>query len=148
MAPMGASTRVWEESITSSMHGVSVYISGGFTGTDQYVPRMKDSVNRLYEQKLNDDSVENRNVHKSEVMKIPGYQDAYYYIVDYETPDTQTGEYYQMVNVNCRIIIAEKFALLCDITLRGNEFDTSTNTLLQELETAYGMDLSGYYNEE
>ncbi len=148
MAPMGATTRVREDSVTASMHGVSIYISGGFTGTDQYVPRMKDSVNRLYEQKINDESVENRNVHKSEVMKISGYQDAYYYIVDYETPDTQTGEYYQTVSVNCRIIIAEKFALLCDITLRDNAFDTSTNTLLQELETAYGIDLSGYYYEE
>lgn len=148
MAPMGYQTMVKESYITSSMHGVFVSISSSSTGTDQYVPFMKRSADRWYEQKLNDESVENRNVHKSEVMEMSGYQDAYYYIVDYETPDTITGEYYKAVNVSCWIIIEEKFALTCDITLRDKDFDTSTNALLQELETAYGIDLSGYYNEE
>lgn len=148
MAPMGAATRLRESYVTASMHGVSVYTGSGSTGTDQYVPRMKDSASRSYEQKLNDESVENRNVHKSEVMKMSGFQDAYYYIIDYETPDTVTGEYYKVANVNCWIIIEEKYALTYDITLRDNEFDTATNTLLRELETAYGIDLSGYYNEE
>lgn len=148
MAPMGSATDVWESSITASMHGVSVYIGSSPTGTDQYVPRMKEDANSLYKRKLNDESVENRNGHKSEVMEMSGFQDAYYYIVDYETPDTITGEYYHMVHANCWIIVEEKFALICEITLRDKDFDKYTNTVLQELETAYGIDLSGYYNEE
>lgn len=145
LAPMGSMTMVKEDHIYASMHGVSVNIDSTPTGTDDYVPLFKKGADRLYEQKAND---ENRNVHKSEVMEMSGYENAWYYIVDYETPDIITEEYYKEVSVNCRIIIEEKFALTCDITLRGNTFDTSTNALIRELETAYGIDLSGYYNNE
>ena len=57
-------------------------------------------------------------------------------MVDYETPDWITEEYYKEVSVNCRIVIGENYVLTCDITLRDNAFDASTNTLLKELETA------------
>ena len=145
MAPMGSMTMVKEDHIYASMHGVSVNIDSTPTGTDDYVPLLKKGADRLYEQKVND---ENRNVHKSEVMEMSGYENAWYYIVDYETPDSITGEYYREVSVNCRMIIEEKFALTCDITFRGNAFDTSSNALIRELEMAYGIDLSGYCNNE
>lgn len=148
MAPMGRATSVRESSLSASMHGVHVYIGGSPTGTDQYVPLMKKSADRLYEQKLNEESVENRNVRKSEVMVMSGFENAWYYVVDYETFDPITEEHYKETEVNCWMVIEEKYALTCDITLRDKDFDTSTNTLLQELEMAYGIDLSGYYNEE
>ncbi|MDE7246501.1 MAG: hypothetical protein K2N43_01295 [Lachnospiraceae bacterium] len=148
MAPMGRNTSVRESNVSTSIHGVSVYISGSYTATDQYVPQMKKSAERAYELKVNDESVENRNVHKSDVMEMSGYKDAYYYIVDYETPDYITGDYYKEVKAECWIVIAEKYILDCSITLRANEYDSATNTLMKELETAYGIDLSEYYNEE
>lgn len=111
------------------------------------MPLLKEGADRLYERKLNDEDVENRNVHKSAVMEMSGFDKAWYYVVDYETPDWITEEYYKEVSVNCRIVIGENYVLTCDITLRDNAFDASTNTLLKELETAYGIDLSAYYNE-
>ncbi len=148
LAPMGYGTLVSEEYISAYMHGVSVNISSSPTGTDEYVPLFRKGADRLYKRKLDDEDVENRNVHKSEIMQMSGYDNAWYYIVDYETPDLLTEEYYREVSVNCRIIIAEKYALTCDITLRDNNYDKKTNILIQELETAYGIDLSEYYNEE
>lgn len=148
MAPMGYATTVKESYISASMHGVSVSISSTPTGTDMYVPLMREGADKLYKRKLEDESVENRNVHKSEVMEMSGYDQAWYYIVDYETPDRVTEEYYKEVSVNCRIVIAQEYVLTCDITLRDNQYDASTNALLKELETAYGIDLSAYYNEE
>lgn len=148
MAPMASSTTVMEDHLFSSMHGVAVYIDSGFTGTDNYVPRFRESVDKMYQRVAGDEDAENRNVHKSEVMEMSGYENAWYYVVDYDTKDTKTEEYYKEVKVNCRIIIAEKYALTCDITLRDNQYDAFTNELLKELETAYGIDLSAYYNEE
>lgn len=147
MAPMGYTTAVRETYVSASMHGVSVNSSGIPTGTGDYVPLLKEGADRLYERKLNDEDVENRNVHKSAVMEMSGFDKAWYYVVDYETPDWITEEYYKEVSVNCRIVIGENYVLTCDITLRDNAFDASTNTLLKELETAYGIDLSAYYNE-
>ncbi|MDE6404796.1 MAG: hypothetical protein K2M20_03985 [Lachnospiraceae bacterium] len=147
MAPMGYTTMARESFITASMHGVSVSVSSTPSGTDEYVPLFKEGADNLYKWKLNDEDSENRNVHKSEVMEMSGYEKAWYYVVDYETPDRITGEYYKEVSVNCRIVIGEKYILTCDITLRDNGFDASTNTLIKELETAYGIDLSAYYNE-
>lgn len=148
LAPMGSSTMAKEDHIYASMHGVSVNIDSTPTGTDDYVPLLKKGADRLYGQKLNDEDVENRNVHKSEVMEMSGYEKAWYYVVDYETPDIITEEYYKEVSVNCRIVIGEKYVLTCDITLRDDKFDASTNALLMELETAYGIDLSEYYYGE
>ena len=148
MAPMGYQTSAKETHITSSMHGVFTNISGSPTGTDQYVPLMRMSVDDWYERKLNDERAENRNVHKSEIMEMSGYKNAWYYVGEYETPDSATGEYYKQVEVSCWMIVEEKFALICEFTLREEDFDASTNALLKELETAYGIDLSGYYNEE
>lgn len=148
LAPMGSSTMAKEDHIYASMHGVSVNIDSTPTGTDDYVPLLKKGADRLYGQKLNDEDVENRNVHKSEVMEMSGYEKAWYYVVDYETPDIITEEYYKEVSVNCRIVIGEKYVLTCDITLRDDKFDASTHALLMELETAYGIDLSEYYYGE
>lgn len=148
MAPMGRTTMVKEDYISASMHGVSMYVNGFSIATDQYVPRMKKNAERDYELKVSSESAENRNVHKSEIMEMAGFEDAYYYILDYETPDIATEEYYHETKVTCWIVIGEQYVLGCDITLRDNDFDTSTNALLRELETAYGIDLSGYYNEE
>lgn len=148
MVPMGRTTKAKEDFITASMHGVSMYVNGFSIMTDQYVPRMKKSAEWDYEQKTNGEIAENRDVHRSEVMEMDGFEDAYYYILDYETPDIVTEEYYHETQVTCWIVIGENYALDCSITLRDNDFDASTNTLIQELETAYGIDLSGYYNEE
>ncbi len=148
LALMGYTTSVRSSYTSATMHGVSLSIDGSSTGTDEYVPLFKEGADRLYRQKLEDEDVENRNVHKSEVMEMAGYDNAWYYIVDYETPDLMTQEYYREVRVNCRIIIEEKYALTCDITLRDNNYDKMTNTVIKELETAYGIDLAEYYNEE
>lgn len=148
MAPMGASTRVSEDHITASMHGVSVYINGFSTMTDQYVPRMKKDAEWDYERKTDSESTKNREVHQSEIMEMEGFEEAWYYILDYETPDVITEEYYKETAVTCWIVIGEEYVLSCDITLRDKDFDTATNALLQELETAYGIDLSGHYNGE
>ncbi len=147
MAPMGRNTSVYESSLSATMHGVSLFAIDSPLGTSQYVPLMKSNAESHYEMKVNDEYEENRNVHKSDIMEMKGYEDAYYYIIDYETPD-YTGDYYKEVKVHCWIAIEEGYLLDCTITLRTNEYDESTNALLKELETAYGIDLSEYYNEE
>ena len=42
----------------------------------------------------------------------------------------------------------DDFYLQYNITLSENEYDDATNVVLEELEDAYGIDLSEYYYEE
>ncbi|MDE6621142.1 MAG: hypothetical protein K2K74_11775 [Lachnospiraceae bacterium] len=44
--------------------------------------------------------------------------------------------------------VKDSYLVSCNITLRSREYDTAADTLLRELEIAYGIDLSDYYREK
>lgn len=69
-------------------------------------------------------------------------------VITYEKRNIFTDEFLPKVDVLCYIKVQEEYVLRFTITLSYDEYDGSTNTLLKELEAAYGIDLSEYYNEE
>lgn len=147
MAPMGWNTEVQEDLIRANMHGVSVYIRGFNTGSLNYmglVEKEADSDLRY----RSDPEEGNRNVKRSEVMAMSGNEEAVYYIVEYDEQSYRDENYYHTAEVNCYIRLDDDYLFACDITLRSEEYDSATNVLMKELETAYGIDMSAYYREE
>ena len=81
-------------------------------------------------------------------MTMSGFNQAVYYIVEYDEPDHNGEGYHKRVKVECHIRLEEKYHLSCSIWLNDEDYDNATNILLKELETAYGVDLSRYYYEK
>lgn len=145
MVPMGSRTRVRENSAEAHMHGVEV--SGNLYHTNDYLDSVQfdiDSAARVYER--NPDTYANARV--GAAQPIPGYSMARCAVITYEKKSSFTGEFLPRVDVLCCIKVHEEYYLKFTVTLSYDEYDGSTNTLLKELEIAYGIDLSEYHNEE
>lgn len=147
MLPMGWNTNVKEESASSGMHGVRVYVHGYQTISKNYMAEVEDDADRDYRYASEPDEG-NQNVRRSEVMAMSGFDQAVYYIVEYDEPDYNGEGYHKRAEAECYIRLEEKYLLNCSITLDSGEYDNATNILLKELETAYGVDLSRYYYEK
>ena len=65
----------------------------------------------------------------------------------YEGKDSLLKEYAFGAIVFCRIRVDGNYALNCRITLSSDQYDDATNAVIKEVETAYGIDLSGFYNK-
>ena len=147
LAPMGWNTTADDHRVSTTIHGVSVRLNGYETGTVNYqamAQREADS-----DLKLRSDPEEgNRDVKISEVMPMTGQDAAVYYVLEYEEQDYGSEEYHKRADVTCIIQVKEKCFLTCRISLKSGEYDSATNSLIKELETAYGLDLSELYAEE
>ena len=146
MLPMGWNTSIKEDRASVSMHGVHVYIRGYKTYSMNYLAEVEDDADSYYRY-ASDPDEDNRNVKRSEVATMAGYKEAVYYTVEYEEPDYKGEEYHSQADVYCYIRLKDKYLLRCDIRLSSEDYDGATNILLKELETAYGIDLSGCYYE-
>lgn len=145
MALMGRSTTVKEESITSSMHGVSVYVHGHKMIAKDFLNDMKMTY-KSAARGLEDSEYE-KNGKMSDIMRMEGYDEAAYFVMDYDRYNS-TGEYTcHEARIDCYIRLDADYMLYCCIRLKDNEFDTATSAVVQELEKAYGVDLSKYYKE-
>lgn len=147
MAPMGRRTSVTESYISSHMHGVSTSTTIEKLILQDYMSTVKLAVDGKYDYLQDDDRV--RNVWRSEMITMQGYEQASYAVFTYEEQDYMDEErYIPQVEVKCFIRINEEYVLTNNITLNYGEYDDSTNALLKELETAYVIDLSRYYYEK
>lgn len=146
MAPMGRRTSVYENHIYSSMHGVSTSTTLNKLVFQDYLSSVKIAVDGEYDYLLGKDGV--RNVWRSEMITMPEYEQASYAVITYEEQDYMDEKYVPQVEVQCFIRINEDYVLVNKITLNYGEYDDSTNALLKELETAYGIDVSRYYYEK
>lgn len=148
MLPMGRNSSVSETSASSTMHGVHVYIRGYSSSySTNYQAEAADDVDRYYRY-ASDPDEENQNVRRSNVMTMSGFNQAVYYVIEYDEPDYKGEEYHNQADVYCYIKLNDKCYLRCDIKLSSEDYDDATNILLKELETAYGIDLSRYYYEK
>ena len=147
MIPLGWRTYVGESNAWADMHGVGVSGNFGSLHGSDFLTTIQsriDSSAGTYE-RLSDTYA---NVRAGSAQSIPGYDMASCAAITYEEVDYLTGEFLPRVDVICYIRVQEDYLLTVTITLSFEEYDGSTNTLLKELETAYGIDLSEYYNEE
>lgn len=148
LAPMGWKTYVEEERVSSSMHGVSVSVKGYHTySQNNYMALLKGFADDSYRY-AKESETNTKNVEKSEIMAMRGLGMAAYCIISYDKQNDEDGEYESTAKVKSIIRLEDTDFLLCDITLRAGEYDASTDILLKELETAYGMDLSEYYYDK
>lgn len=147
MAPMGWQTEVQEDRIRANMHGVSINIYGLQISSLNYMGLVEKQADGDLRYR-SDDEEHNRNVKRSEVMTMSGYEEAVYFIIDYDEKSHRDDNYYKKAEVNCYIRLDDKCLFVCEIKLRSEEYDSATNVLMKELETAYGIDMSAYYREE
>ncbi len=146
MLPMGRGTSVREDGASAVMHGVSVHVQGYPTISKNYFAEVEDSADFHYRD-ISEYEEGNQNVELSEIMPMDGLSEAVYFVVTYDEPDRKGENYYRQADMECFIRLEEKYLLNYTIWLSSEKYDAATNTLLKELETAYGIDLSEYYNK-
>lgn len=145
MLPMGRLTSVEEWRVSSDMHGVSVRIDCDKMYLQNHFALLEDHVDA--DCRIAGESGA-KNIKRSMLMAMKDYNTAVYGIVTYEEPDGTEGNYNTVAEVSCYIKIKDTYLYSCNITLRSREYDTATDILLRELESAYGIDLSDYYYEK
>ena len=148
LVPMGRNTTADEDSVSTTIHGVSMWVRGDHTpyaGNYQAMAQ-KDADYAL--DYYNNLEYGYRNGKVSEVMPMPGQEAAVYYFAEYEQKDSLTEEYNRRTYIDCLIQVKEKHYVSCEIRLLFEDYDVETNDLLKELETAYGLDLSAWYAVE
>lgn len=147
MAPRGWSVDIWDNHVSSYLHGVSVEGRLGIISPGRFMKSVESDIDISYGVYQKDQDTY-RNVRKTNMMPVSGYEEALYAVITYEELDSYTQEYLPCARVQCYIKISDNYALEYNIRLSYDEYDRSTNTIIKELETAYGIDLSEYYNEE
>lgn len=148
LVPMGWNTTADEKRVSTSIHGVSVRASGNYSTGPMNFQSMVQQEADWELQYYSDSEEENRNVRITEVMPMQGQESGVYYILEYEEKDFKSEDYYKRADITCMILVKEKHYVTCKISLKSAEYDSTTNSLIKELETAYGLDLSAWYADE
>lgn len=146
LVPMGYSTSASERDVSTIMHGVKVRADVDYTYKDFYENAQEKADKDL--EYYSDPGRENRNVHVSEVTPIEGEEPGAFYVLEYEEQDYRSGEYYERADVILMIHVEEQYFVNYRISLMSVDYDSATNDLIGELETAYGLDLSKWYAKE
>lgn len=148
LAPMGWDTRAAEDSVSTTIHGVYVQISGDYTSASlNYQGMAQNGADRDFKYR-SDPEQENRNVRVSELMPMQGQEAGVYYVVEYEEKERNSDEYHKRADVSFCIQVKEHYFIFGDIYLKSEDYDGATNDLIRELETAYGLDLSAWYADD
>ena len=136
MIPMGWRTRANDTRVSYFSHGVS--ISGSLcneSDADSLIDREFEIMKDYY-----------RKLWKGDRITLPEYNNgSYYVVITYEKESNYSTGYVPEISVRCFIRFNEEYFLRYEVNLSPEEYDSSTNAVLKELETAYGFDLSEYY---
>ena len=145
MVPMGWNTSVQDYFFRANMHGVKV--SGDLTELyNDFLSNAQSSLDSQYGvYERNTESYANPQV--TGLEPIGGYGMARYAVITYEEWDYGTEEFLPQAKVMCFIRVRKDYILNYSITLSFEDYDDATDTLIKELEVAYGIDLSEYYYE-
>lgn len=146
MIPRAKETNVKSEHAFSYLHGVqiTVDVNGFYYGNnlmselEYYADIRLDSLEGNY-QRI-------KNVEKSEMLPVSGYSDSLCMEISYDKKGIREEEYFPKAEILCYIRMDDSNYLSIEIFLSGEKYDASTNTVIRELENAYGIDLSKYYN--
>lgn len=143
---MGRSTMVRENSVYANMHGIHILGSIDILFSDSLMANVKMEMDSKYDNLLKDEDI--KKVFRTEMMPMPGFKEAYYVAFTYKEKEYGSKEYVDKAEVQCYMKLDNDFYLQYNITLSENEYDDATNVVLEELEDAYGIDLSEYYYEK
>lgn len=148
MMPKGYYTNVEKSHIYSFLHGIWATMDvEEFYNDNMLLTALKSSVDIKYESRFgNTERI--RNVWRSSMIPVPGFENAFYTVISYEKKGYGTEEYFPKAEVLCYIQYDAEYYIALELFLSGDKYDDSSNRVIQEFETAYGMDLSKYYREE
>lgn len=147
MVPRGYHTNVEDSHAYAFLHGVWMTVDvGEFYDGSTLMTDLKSVLDKKYESRYRH-TEQIRNVWRSAMEPVPGFGNAMYAVVSYEKKGCGTEEYFPKAEVLCFIQYDEEHYLDLEIFLSGEKYDEDTNTVIRELETAYGIDLSQYYRE-
>lgn len=144
--PMGWNTRASELSALASIHGVSVEVREGHSYMSVQEAAQEEADEDFKD--CSDSEKDNRNVQISEIMPMQGQESGVFYVLEYEEKDFGSEEYHERADITIMIPVEEPYFVNYQISLMSGMYDSATNTLIQELETAYGLDLSKWYAKE
>lgn len=148
LAPMGWTTEADEDTVSAMIHGVYVQIAGGYTDSaidiQEELREEADQEEKLY----SDPELGKRNARASEVMPLQGQEPGAFYTLEYESQNYGSEEYYKCAKITWVIQVKENYLVAFRITLLSMDYDNNTNSLIKELETAYGFDLSKWYAKQ
>ncbi len=139
MAPMGQHTSARGNHVSANMHGVRITANIDLLMQQNLMATVKMGMDSKYKNLKEDDDI--RNVTRSEMAPVSGFEEAYCVTFDYEEKDHITEEFEDKTDVGCYIRLNEDFDLEYHIILSDADYDDATNTVLEELEAAYGIDL-------
>lgn len=148
LAPMGWTTEANEDTVSAMIHGVYMQIAGGYTDSaidiQEELREEADQEEKLY----SDPELGKRNARASEVMPLQGQEPGAFYTLEYESQNYGSEEYYECAEITWLIQVKENYMVAFRITLMSMDYDNNTNSLIKELETAYGFDLSEWYAKQ
>lgn len=146
LVPMGAYTGTWENAAQAMMHGVRVIAGISPRRMDLQEVAQEEADEEL--ERCSDPEKGNRNVQISKVMPMQGQESGVFYVLEYEEPGFSKEEYHSCTEITFMVPVQDEYYLHYEIRLNDEGYDVSTNILIKELETAYGLDLSAWYAEE
>lgn len=147
MMPEGYCTNIGDSHAYSFLHGVwAIADVEEFYWGNILMTELKSSIDSRYEL-CSGDTERIRNVWKSAMLPLPGFEDAFYAVVSYEKKGYDET-YTPRTEVLCYIKYDDEHYMALQLFLSGERYDEETDSVIRELERAYGMDLSNYYREE
>ena len=141
--PKSKDTNVRNDHAYSFLHGVQVTVDVEeiFYGNNLMADMKNDFDIKCEYREDNPERI--RDLKKSEMMPVPGFEDALYAVLSYEKKG-YGGEYFPKTEALCYIRFQDDFYLAVEIFLTGESFDDATDAVVRELERAYGMELAEY----
>lgn len=147
MIPRGYYNHVKDSHACCFLHGVFVRADvEEFYNYSTIMANLKSSLDLKYESRSgNTDRI--RNVFKSAMDPVPGFENALSAVISYDKLGCDAKEYFPDAEILCYIQYDKEHYLALEIFLSGEKYDDATNTVIRELESAYGINLSDYYTK-
>ncbi|MDE7286952.1 MAG: hypothetical protein K2N55_08965, partial [Lachnospiraceae bacterium] len=148
MLPKARSTNLRTDHAYAYLHGVQITVDvDNFFYGNTLMDNMKEVAEARYESREADENVI-RNLEKTSIIPVPGFKDAVLMEMSYEKKGSRIDQYFPKAEIFEYIRMDSENYLAVEIYLSGEDYDASTNAVIRELENAYGIDLSNYYNKE
>lgn len=148
MLPKARSTNLRTDHAYAYLHGVQITLDvNNFFYGNTLMDNMKKITDASYESRESDENVI-RNLEKTNIVSVPGFKDAVLMEISYEKKGSRSNQYFSKAEIFEYIRMDSENYLSVEIYLSGEDYDDSTNVVIKELENAYGIDLSNYYNKE
>lgn len=146
LIPKARDTNVREEHAYSFLHGVMIEADmKDFFYSANLAEEMEYDFGDRYVSR-EDDTRRIQNLWKSEMLPIPGFEDALYMEISYEKKGVRSEGFFSKGEILYCIRLDNDNYLSVEMFFSGEDYDASTNTVIREIERAYGIDLSKYYN--